>query len=459
MANTDGGDAGESTIGVEVLLFISGIAVLAYVGGAYSASFRTFPYPQLLERPFQAIAARKRQQRITQTSLSKTGLWHATSSSSTGVTRYTEGKATEGYTLYTSAPKAKATLLNMEGEVVHEWQLPFREAWDDPPHVDDPVESSFIYWRRAYVFPNGDLLASYAATAATPYGYGLVKVDEDSNVVWKFAGRTHHDFDIARNGAIYVLAHDFRDTAQNPVEGVPQMPNPVLDDYIVRLSPDGKEQARISLLDTVATSKYRAMLDMFPVYMDLDGREKQWDALHANTLEIVGADFAEHHDFAEPDHLMVSFRSNDAIGVIDPQKGKLVWAARGFWWQQHHPEPLDNGHILIFDNNGHGGPGRSSRIVEFDPSNNAIEWAYDGTEDEPFSSQAGGSHQALPDGHVLVTSSLEGRLFEVTRSGEIVWEYYNPVRRTEKGQGHVPTTCSGTRIPRDRLTFLDERSN
>ena len=34
--------------------------------------------------------------------------------------------------------------------------------------------------------------------------------------------------------------------------------------------------------------------------------------------------------------------------------------------------------------------------------------------------------QQLPNGNVLITESDRGRLLEVTRAGEIVWEYWNP---------------------------------
>src|SRR6059036_3002382 len=36
------------------------------------------------------------------------------------------------------------------------------------------------------------------------------------------------------------------------------------------------------------------------------------------------------------------------------------------------------------------------------------------------------SIQRLPNGNTLITESSFGRLFEVTREGEIVWEYVSP---------------------------------
>jgi len=37
-----------------------------------------------------------------------------------------------------------------------------------------------------------------------------------------------------------------------------------------------------------------------------------------------------------------------------------------------------------------------------------------------------GYAQRLPNGNTLITESSFGRFFEVTKQGEIVWEYVNP---------------------------------
>ncbi len=46
---------------------------------------------------------------------------------------------------------------------------------------------------------------------------------------------------------------------------------------------------------------------------------------------------------------------------------------------------------------------------------------------QAFFSHVGGSAQRLANGNLLVCSAAEGHLFEVTSSGEAVWEYINPV--------------------------------
>ena len=52
-----------------------------------------------------------------------------------------------------------------------------------------------------------------------------------------------------------------------------------------------------------------------------------------------------------------------------------------------------------------------------------------------FFSAVQGAAQALPNGNVLVTESTKGRVFEVTRDGEIVWEFWNPDRTAAGNAG------------------------
>jgi hypothetical protein len=116
-------------------------------------------------------------------------------------------------------------------------------------------------------------------------------------------------------------------------------------------------------------------------------------------------------------------------------------------------KPL-SGNIMVFDNNGHAGPAGPSRIVESNPTTNGFEWLYAGTRDKPFWSKTAGSKQTLPNGNVLVTSSLFGRIFEVTRHGDVVWEFLNPKRRRQRGTEWIPLTCGAKRYTDAQLTFV-----
>jgi hypothetical protein len=101
------------------------------------------------------------------------------------------------------------------------------------------------------------------------------------------------------------------------------------------------------------------------------------------------------------------------------------------WLRQHCPSLLDNGNILLFDNQGNYG---ASRILEFSPVTQEIAWEYKGDERGDFYSEKFGTVQRLPNGNSLIAESHYGRAMEVTQKGDIVWEYYNPARAGDEDE-------------------------
>ena len=53
-----------------------------------------------------------------------------------------------------------------------------------------------------------------------------------------------------------------------------------------------------------------------------------------------------------------------------------------------------------------------------------IVWEYKGTPPQNFYTKTMGSAQGLPNGNTLITESRKGHIFEITKTGEIVWDYY-----------------------------------
>jgi hypothetical protein len=124
--------------------------------------------------------------------------------------------------------------------------------------------------------------------------------------------------------------------------------------------------------------------------------------------------------------VLTSMRWLNAIAVVDLDERKIVWAHRGSYKQQHDPQLLATGTLLLFDNKG--GTGRASRVQEYDPATMELKWEYDGTTESPFFSGTCGVAQRLPNGNTLITESDFGRAFEVTPGREIVWEFQSPHR-------------------------------
>lgn len=110
---------------------------------------------------------------------------------------------------------------------------------------------------------------------------------------------------------------------------------------------------------------------------------------------------------------------------------------------------LPNGNLLIFDNLGaFASPAGKSRVLEVDPRTAAVIWEYAGTEEKPFESDIRADQQRLENGNTLINESNGGRILEVTRDGDIVWEYVVPVRRGENDEW-IPIVAGAERLAPD----------
>ena len=93
---------------------------------------------------------------------------------------------------------------------------------------------------------------------------------------------------------------------------------------------------------------------------------------------------------------------------------------------------------MVFDNgyvDGNTNPFRISsrpysRILEINPLDNSTAWEYTAENSNRsiwtfFSHYISGA-QRQSNGNTLICEGSNGRIFEVTSAGEIVWEYVNP---------------------------------
>lgn len=320
--------------------------------------------------------------------------------------------AYDGFNLYVSGHAAEAVLMDMHGRTLHRWRYPLRRLW--PDLARDPEKAKVEYWRRAYLYPNGDLLAIYE-------GEGMVKLDARSRVLWAHRGGIHHDLFVMPDGTIYTLDREGKVIPEiNPREGV-------LEDFVTVLDPEGRTLRRLSILQAFARSPWASLLRTMP--------RRKGDIFHTNTLEVLDGRFAGIDPAFRKGNLLLSVFVLNTVAVLDPDQETIVWAKTGGWMHQHQPTFLDDGHLLVFDNMGAGH--ERSRVQELDLRTGKVVWQYGGTPGAPgedLFSKTLGSCQRLPNGNTLITESENGRALEVTRDGRVVWEFYNPHRAGEHGE-------------------------
>ena len=420
------------------ILAVTGLAFLAFLGGAAIMYFGWFPMDQL-RRAFSGGAALY--EGMTQyNDRTQTDFWADARTERRGVTRYDPARAQNGLTLYSSAHEQAAYLMDMQGNVVHRWQMNFSRLWDESAAVKRPRDDGFIQIEKAQVLPNGDLIALYTAIGDTPWGYGLAKLNAKSEVIWKYLGHAHHDFAVDDAGNVHVLSQQVVET---DLPGFSHLPRPRIDDFLVTLSPEGKEIASVPLMDVFAASPYGRRLYFASNESYLNG-----DYLHANSVDILKGPVPGIPD-SRAGQALISFREVSTVALIDPASRSVVWAQSGPWVRQHDAQILPAGTLLLFDNEGNeAGYGRS-RVLEIDPATSRIVWRYSGRDGEPLESLARSSQTRLANGNTLIVESMAGRVFEVAPNGDIVWEFVNPVREGA-GDRRIPIIFWVQRIDPER---------
>jgi hypothetical protein len=318
-----------------------------------------------------------------------------------GVTLYDEAQAYPGVSLYCNhlEERTGALLIDMGGRVLHQWEAP-----------DSGV------WALATLDQNGNV---YGVIYNGDRGR-LVKMDWRSTVLYELPGFYHHDVQFFDDGSMVTLRRQTRNIPHRKRSVL------ILDDYLVFISPDGRIAKSISLFEVVRRQNVvqRILDEAKP------NRRSRYalDILHTNTSDVLERDVP---GFCRKGNILICMRNLDLILVYDHETDEIVWQhdGNGEWQHPHEPKLLPNGTLLIFDN---GDRREWSRLIEMDPITKEIVWEYKGNPSESFYTAARGSIQRLPNGNTLVTESDTGRVFEVTRNGKIVWEWYNPLFSDEK---------------------------
>ncbi|MCI0869595.1 MAG: aryl-sulfate sulfotransferase [Chloroflexi bacterium] len=316
-----------------------------------------------------------------------------------GLTYHDPAKAFPGYTLFASVRARHATLIDMDGQIVHQWHD--EEGIQHPALLDD-----------------GNLLLH---TSPPPYleeseriGGSTISMKQmgwDGKVLWEYRNkRMHHDFVRLANGNyLTLLIEGLPDGMTEQVKGgTPgdEDPDVMWGDKAVEITPSG---------EIVWEWNSWEHLDLEnDVICPLDNR-KEWT--HINSLSMT------------PDgDMLMSFRQTSFVAIVDRKTGAFKWKwGKGELSHQHNATWLGTGKILIFDNGPHRARTTTySRVIEVDPATDEIGWKYQADPMVGFFSVGISGAQRLPNGNTLICEGVHGRFFEVSQEGEVVWEYINP---------------------------------
>jgi len=377
----------------------------------------------------------------------------------TGTTRYDPAKAYNSYMLFTGGDNI-AHLIDLNGNSVHEWK--------DANGHSTLIDPALTDGKRGHVFVTLETVEG-KGTGLVPgqtsrkIAKSIGELDWDGKVVWEFgnkapggAAQQHHDWARLPNGNTIVLAN-----LVHSIKGFKQ--EQVFDDIIYEVNPTGE------VVWKWLASDHLEELGFTPDELKLVRNADNADFLHVNNLKVVGANhwFDEGDKRFDPENLIIDSRSANFIVIIDKKSGKIAWSLGPHYPALAEaqkarviPRPVDQisgqhdvhiipkgfpgaGNLLVFDNQGEGGYPPvplsftgGSRVLEIDPVKKEIVWQYTGESSGgpgwSFRSTHISAARRLPNGNTFIDEGQSGRLFQVTRDGEIVWEYVNAYPRVGK---------------------------
>jgi len=328
-----------------------------------------------------------------------------------GTTIYIPEKCFNGYTIFSYEVGIPAVrIIDMNGNVVNELS---------------PVRAA-----RAKLLRNGNILTVSGMAWPTWRKEGDVReYDWNGNMVWRYKpqGPAHHDVERLENGNTLLIYQE-----EVPKEYLKKVRDPrrratILSDVVLEVTPEKEIVWEWHGYRHLDLNWYNPLCGI--------------DWMHTNTVRALPEN--RHYDAGDerfkPGNIIISPRSLDTILIIDKKTKEVVWKYHGDYkgglQGQHDPHMIEKGlpgegNILVFDNGSSTLPLKSlkhpgeSYILEVDSSTKKIVWKYENG--EKFFSKFRGSVQRLPNGNTFICEADGCRLFEVTREGEIVWEYTVP---------------------------------
>lgn len=384
-------------------------------------------------------------------------------------------QASSGYTLLAPLRNTVTYLLDLDGQIVNQWN-----------HTNRPGAVT-------YFLEDGTLLrtANTANVRFTAGGRGgrVEQYDWDGNVIWTFeysdsTVALHHDIERLPNGNVLMIAWEHKSAEEAFAAGRDTTllsEGELWPERIIEVEPTPPVGGNIVwqwhawdhlVQDFDVTKENYGTVRDHPELIDLnyDPADGPADWLHFNAID--------YH--AELDQIILSVPRFAEVWVIDHSTtteeaaghtggryrrgGDLLYRwgnprtyrrgasspTRLFF--QHDAQWIEPGlpgagNLLIFNNGGGRQDGSYSSIDEVTPPLQAdgtyaleaaqpfapvdLTWRYAAPVRDDFFSNIISGTQRLPNGNTLICEGVEGRIFEVAPDGTIVWEYINPV--TDQG--------------------------
>lgn len=416
----------------------------------------------------------------------------------TGTTIYQPDKCWNGYTVFQARRDREnnsgTLLIDMNGNIVNRWKG--LAGFPNKVLPGGYVMGSTGTRNPKYGFQDMVDLVQIDWDGNIIWEFNKFEFITDPGEKPAWMARQHHDYQREGNpvgyyvpgtaplidkGKTLILCH--RDLSNRKISDTP-----LLDDVMIEVTWDGKitwEWVCSEHFEEMGFSEEaKNTLSRNPGIKYVGRGVGDW--MHVNSMSVLGPNkwFDSGDNRFHPDNIIWDGRQANIIAITDKKTGKIVWQVgpdytateslckMGQIVGQHHAHMIPRGlpgegNILVYDNGGWSGyglpnPGAPtgvdhalrdySRILEFDPITLDIIWQYTPREAGfsipmnayMFYSGLVSSAQRLPNSNTLITEGVGGRIFEVTREHEIVWEYITP---DEDSRGKAKVIYRAYRLP------------
>ena len=395
-----------------LLLFVFSIIFFAFGFGYLTATQRWFPYYHIESgRRYADQLLHKR---------SELPWYYQPTNQTQKVSICQPENMAPGLTIFSCINDKKTSSIKViepDGKIVHEWEIDWFKVWPNATHIPEqlvPQSRPGTHIHGFVMLDNGDLVFNFTEI-------GLVRMDMTGKVIWRLPYCTHHSVNLDSDGYIWVCGK--RHYQDQPLKEYPYLRPPVEVPTILQVSPDGDIVREILVPDVMRKNNLEGLLLMSSV--------ARWDVyatknfINMNEIEVFPRSMQEgvfHHG-----DILISLRNIHTVMIIDPETLMVRYIKTGGVIRHHDPDFIDGNTLSIFDNNNvenESGP-KFSKIVLLDALTGTITEHYRGTPEHPFFTAIMGAHQWLPNGNVLITEAVSGRIFEIDPDGNTVWEYHN----------------------------------
>ena len=371
---------------------------------------------------------------------------------------YSADNISEGYTLFSPENNKAVYLINNCGEKINEWEF------SETPGA------------TCYLLENGTLLRA---------GKDSLEIrDWNNNLLWSYSMTEngllqHHDIEPLPSGNILCIITDIYTDAEMIANGRdPSITNSNFTmEKIIEIEPSGPNNGNIVwewkyidhiIQDFDDTKLNFGIVEEHPELIDINfDNTYNSDWIHLNAIDYN----------SDLDQIIISSRHLNEIYIIDHSTttieaashtggnsnfgGDFLWRwgnPRVYrqgditdqklfkqhdskWIQKGYPE---EGKITVFNNGGDGSLAYSSIHILNPVTLNGIYlkennhflpldygWSWEGSIfDRKMLEYRKSGLQGLQNGNVLICETSLGQISEITKSGELIWSYKNPVGET-----------------------------